>query len=100
MHTKGESNGRSVSTDWEWRKVKIRRPPEATGTVSPKARRFRHLPWRDPRQPLTLTIKFRGGPECWYEVHARGSIGRWPGYMAIHDIMSEILGGAEAPRRQ
>ena len=88
-----DPNACPPSTTWEWRKTKIRRPPEATARLPKAARRWYHLPMRDRRKPLTLTISYRGGPECWYEIHARGSIGRFPGYAALHDVMTEIYGG-------
>jgi hypothetical protein len=40
--------------------------------------------------PITVSVSYRGGPEAWYEVHARGSVGRFPGYVALHDVMAEI----------
>lgn len=45
---------------------------------------------RDPREPLTMTITYRGGPECWWEIKTRGVTIRRPGYVAIHDLMSEV----------
>ena len=89
-----ESNDSSPSTRWEWRQVKVR--PTAGGQKDARRRRGRFfgLPPRNPRQPLTLTIKFRGGPECWYEVHARGQIVRYPGVRCLHEIMDEINTGA------
>jgi hypothetical protein len=78
------------STTWEWRRVKIRRPAGGQKAPQPKAGRWHRFPARDPRVPLTLTVKFRGGPECWYEVHARGSAGRFIGTTSIHDVMAEI----------
>lgn len=78
------------TTTWEWKQVKVRRPAGGHSGSAPKAPRWFRLPPRNPREPLTIKVKFRGGSECWYEVHARGSIGRFPGYIAIHDIMSEI----------
>jgi hypothetical protein len=78
------------STTFAWRRVKIARPPEAMGTV----RRSRSFWWGrpplDPRKPVTLTIKLRGGPECWVEIHSRGCIGRFPGVTSIYDILREI----------
>jgi hypothetical protein len=70
--------------------VKIRRPPEATGTVSPQAKRWWGLPARRPREKLILTVHYRGGPEAWYQVEARGRTGNFHGCTAIHDIMAEI----------
>jgi hypothetical protein len=85
-----ESNASSSSTSWQWKQVKVRRPPEGHSGSQPKAGFWRRFPARNAREPLKITVKFRGGPECWYEVHARGSIGRYPGYICIHDIMSDI----------
>lgn len=78
------------STTWEWRKTKIRRPAGGHSGSAPKALRWFSLPPRNPRQPLTISVKFRGGPECWYEIHARGQVGRVPGWLCIHDLMVEI----------
>lgn len=55
-----------------------------------KSPSFRTRAQRDPREVLTITVKLRGGPECWYEVHARGCTTRVPGHTALHDLMSEI----------
>lgn len=68
----------------------MRRPPEAHSGSQPKAGYWRRFPRRNPREPLKITVSFRGGSECWYEIHARGSIGRYPGTVCIHEIMSDI----------
>lgn len=78
------------STTYAWKRVKVRRPAGGHSDSQPKAGRWFRLPPRNPREPLTIKVKFRGGPECWYEIHARGSIGRFHGATAIHDIMDEI----------
>lgn len=39
---------------------------------------------------MTLTIQFRGGKECWYEIRGRGRTIRRPGVIALHDIMREF----------
>lgn len=47
-----------------------------------------------------MTVKFRGGPEAWYEIHSRGCTGRFPGHVAIHDAFDEINrggGGTNTP---
>lgn len=85
------TNTRTSSTTWEWRRVRMSRAPKAMSTSSeaspPKGSL---LPWPR-RKPLTLSIAFRGGPECWWEVRARGRVWRRPGTVAIHDLMSEIM---------
>lgn len=85
-----DPNVGSPSTRWELRLVKIRRPPEAHSGSQTKSGYWRRFPRRNPREPLKITVSYRGGPEAWYEVHARGSVGRYPGYMAIHDIMCDV----------
>lgn len=94
-----EPNTRAPSTTWEWRKTKIRSAPQATQHSQPKAARWYHMRMRDRRKPLTLTITYRGGSECWYEIHARGSIGRFPGHFSLHDVMAAIYGESQLPPR-
>lgn len=78
------------STTWEWRQVKISRAPQATGTDGRKAGRWHSLPGWPVRRPLTLTVKYRGGPEGWVEIHSRGRVGRFPGTVAIFDVLREV----------
>lgn len=75
----------------------MRRPPEANKHSRPKGARWRSLAGRNPRESLLLQVTFRGGPECWYEVRARGSMGRFPGYVSLHDAVSEINDGRDHP---
>jgi hypothetical protein len=93
-----EPNTRAPSTTWTWERRKIRRPAGGQQSSQPKAARWWHLPLRDRRKPLTLTISYRGGPECWYEIHARGSIGRFPGHAYLHDVMAAIYGEHQDPQ--
>lgn len=78
------------STTWEWRKVKIRRPPEANEHSRPKGVRWRRFPRRDPRKPITVSLKLRGGPEAWVEVKGRGETNRYPGYVTIAEVLFDI----------
>lgn len=83
------------STSWEWRQVRMSRAPQATGTARAERARRQTLPRRDPREPLTVTVRYRGGPECWWELRARGAVWRVPGYVSVHDLMARInvMGG-------
>jgi hypothetical protein len=54
--------------------------------------RWRRLPKRNPRQPLGLTVKLRGGGECWVEVHSRGDFHRYPGWTQLIDVVNDING--------
>lgn len=79
-----------ASTTWAWKRVRIAPAPQAEGTVRAQRAPLRGLlPWPR-RKPMTLTIKFRGGKECWYEIRARGRTIRRPGPIALHDLMREL----------
>lgn len=78
------------STTWEWRRVKMSRAPQASGDRRPKGGRWWFLPPWNPRKPLTITVRYRGGPECWFEVKSRGGFGRFPGHVALIDVMREV----------
>jgi hypothetical protein len=45
---------------------------------------------RDPRKPLDVKIRYRGGSEGWWLVEARGRKGAFPGTMALVDVMAEV----------
>lgn len=87
------SNSSSSSPRWEYRRVMVRRSAGGQKAPHPKGGRFFGRPPRNPREPLTISVKYRGGPECWYEIHARGCVARFPGYVSIHEIMDEINTG-------
>lgn len=67
---------------------KITKPPQAKGSPPPQASL---LPWPWKR-PVTVTLKYRGGPEGWVEIRGRGRVWRRPGVTAIHDVLMEVLG--------
>lgn len=68
------------------------RAPQASINSRPKGDYSHRLARRDPRDPLTVTITYRGGPECWWEIRARGTVIRRPGSVALHDVLSWING--------
>jgi hypothetical protein len=75
----------SPPTAWDW--VKIERPPGPKGSVS-EANSFRlKLAKRAMRRPLPATIRFRGGPQCWVEIQARGRVFRFTGDTALYDAL-------------
>lgn len=83
------------STTWGWKRVKMARPPEATSTARAERARRYALPRRDPRESLTVTVRYRGGAECWWEIRARGTVWRVPGSTSVHDLLASInrMGG-------
>lgn len=91
----GTPNTRSSSTTGGWEYRKVRRRPKGQKPSTPKASRWGRRSALNPRDRLTLEIHFRGGAECWYEVRARGEVGRFPGYVDLHQVAQEIMLGAE-----
>lgn len=88
-----ESNTYSGSTTFEWRRVKIARPPEANGNSRPKGglsyfKALSPFDWR--RRPLTMTVVYRGGAECWVEIRSRGGVLRRPGVTSLIDVVAEL----------
>jgi len=82
----------SGSTPTRWKYAKIPMPPEALRDSAAK----QHLPSLPPLargETLTITVTYRGGPECWYELRARGRRWRAPGHHALHDIVRWIYEG-------
>lgn len=87
------------STATRWKYVKIACPPEAIGTGRRRRSTFSLSLWPK-RTPLTLKVSYRGGPECWYEIHTRGVVIRTPGHISLHDLMSMIYGEGMPGRRR
>ena len=85
-------NTRSPSTTWVWKTRTIRVPAGGQKQEPPAGRHPKQLPSRDPRKPLTITISYRGGAECWWEIRGRGIVIRRPGALALHDVLSDLQG--------
>jgi len=86
-----EQNTSSPSTTTAWKWAKIERPPERPRTAAPKAPpplSRKHL-----RQTIVVEVRFRGGPELWWELRARGRVWRRPGSLAMHDVLEELYEG-------
>ena len=97
-YIKSSKNTRSGSTTWVPTIDKMRgsRPPGARRAAG--AARWWQFARRDPRAPLTVTIRYRGGNEAWWYIEARGSSGAFPGYRSLHDVMAEINEGSSFRR--
>jgi hypothetical protein len=76
------------STTWEWKLVKVRSAPERDS-----------LSWSDSRlkgfgvtwgraKPVTLHVHYRGGAESSWLVTVGGGRWRFPGHMALEDVMA------------
>lgn len=85
-----QSNEGSPSTTWAWKKVRITPPAEGHTAAARRASFEASLARRNLRKPLPAVIKLRGGEECWVEVQARGRVFRFPGYVALYDVLRSI----------
>lgn len=67
-------------------------PPGAAGRKQqpPQASSSALLPGWNPRDPLTITVSYRGGSEAFYELRSRGRTWRLPGSLCLHDVMRRI----------
>ncbi len=92
MPTNDESNIRSLSANWEWRKVKLRPPPAGDGAPAISRRSTRRLPARNPRKPITIEVTYRGGPSDSWIVRYRGQVWRFDGFVCLTDLMSVVNG--------
>lgn len=80
----------SVSTTYEWKRVKISQRRNGPRKAPPGGRHPKQLtPWPR-RQRLELRVTYRGGSEGWYEVRARGQVWRFPGCLCLEDVLSSI----------
>lgn len=97
-YIKSSKNTRSGSTTWVPTVEKMRGSRPRGASRAGGASRWWKLHRRDARDPLTVTIRYRGGNEAWWYVEARGSSGAFPGYRSIHDVMAEINEGSSFRR--
>lgn len=93
MGTDELTNARLLSTRWVTKLCRVPAPAEGQQQQSPEASSQSPRRSWNPREPLTTTVRYRSGPECWYEVKARGRTYRFPGHTALHDAMAVIYGG-------
>ena len=89
-----QSDERLPSTRWEYRRVKIATPPQAPGQRGAAAHNFVGLSPLDRREPVHLSIRYRGGAEAWHMVEARGRKVPIPGWMELYDLHRLIAGKA------
>lgn len=78
------------STTWAWRRVKISRRPQGTGTAAHQGVRWRRFGRRDPHEWITVRLKYRGGAEAWIVVDGRGETNAYHGATALVDLVLDI----------
>jgi len=87
-----ETNSRTASTTWGWRQVKLQPARRAQSGARQGPSRFSGLSRWPRREPITLTVTYRGGAESWWLVRARGRTVAFPGHRTLEDVLAEVLG--------
>lgn len=86
-------NGCSLSTTYEWRKVKITAAPQAQGIARAKRAPLGVRPdapacsAAELRRSRYVQIRMRGGAEMWWEITYGSVTKRFPGYVPIDDVL-------------
>lgn len=91
-----EPHRRSVSTRVVWKPVKIESAPQGTRGAPPKASARLSLGSRDLREPLTLTVAFRGGAAGWWDVQARGQRLWVPSHQWFAEVLFDLYQGSRS----
>jgi hypothetical protein len=82
----------SSSTNWEWKKVKIKAAP-AQGSSGPKALRTPlRLARRNRNRPIWVEATYRGGAESSWTFRFRDITWRVPGWWTVEDLMAMVNG--------
>lgn len=85
-----KQNTSSPSTKWCWKKVIIADGSAPAGDTARAKRGPLHLRSRDAQTPLTITVRYRGGAEASWLISFRGVTRRFPGHLAVHDVLSQL----------
>lgn len=75
-------------------------PPERPRQSRGAAASLPFLSGRNPREPLTITVRYRGGSEAWWRLEARGRVWHVPGHIALHDALSWVQEGHGGKARE
>jgi len=87
-----DTSAEGPSTTWIPKPDRMRgsrRGATQNGSQRPK---FRSLRPRNPRERLTVTIRYRAGAEAWWLIEGRGTVQAFPGHLSLHDVFSALNG--------
>lgn len=82
------------STKWEYRKVKLSSGTAPAGDSASATSTSRSARRRDSHKPMTIEIRYRGGPEASWLIAYRGVVRRFAGHQALHDVLSYLSEGS------
>lgn len=78
------------STLFEYKRVRVRRGAAGSSAVRRSRSFWRRFARRDPSEWLTIRVKYRGGPEAWVLVTARGETNAIPGHRQLIDVVMDV----------
>lgn len=90
VNDSANGNTCSVSTTWGFRKVKISRRRNGQETRRRSRPSLRSLPKWEKNRSLSLSVRWLGGSEEWFEIRARGHVYKRPGWTCLSDVMHEL----------
>lgn len=76
-----------ASTTWEWRKVRMQAVPPGQGIASPEGTPSRFRVRRSKRRWTQIEVRYHGGPEDSWLLRSGGVYRRFPGWMALTDVL-------------
>lgn len=87
------SNTRSLSTTSSSDQVILEQPARAPAKQSVRRAGLPSLSPRDPRKRLSLVVSYKGGPEGWWLVEARGQHWLFPLCTPIGEALQKLSRG-------
>lgn len=85
-----DSYVRSTSTTWRLKVEKISRPGGAHKDSASKTHRWRRFGRRDPRDWITLQVKYDGGGSGWVVVRGRGETNVYPADTWLLNVVLDV----------
>lgn len=87
-----DTNSSSPSATWIPQPARMRGSRRGAKQDGARRASFKLLRRRNPKDPLTLRIRYRGGAEAWWLIEARGTHQAFPGHLCLHDVLSAVNG--------
>src|SRR5215213_8195219 len=88
----------STTIVWETARIPRRRQPQSTAAAKQRPKSL--LVTREEREPLFLTVTYKGGAEGWVIVQARGRVVPVPGWWSLLELVLDVNSDAWGRRGQ
>ena len=91
MTNNDESNISSISTNWEWRKVRMSLAPAGDSMAGQRPSAKPQRARRNRRKWQTIQVSWRGGSSSTWAVRVGTEVWRFDGFVALEDVMVHVL---------